>query len=235
MNKFKFKFNFLLSILLIAVYVSPTAIYAQENSSTNSETPKQETSILKSILSLFKSPENRLITRGDEVCPISPGNLGEQTIWSDQPLFIWQGEIPPSQITLYSSTVNYDYEQDDQVVWTQTIPPKTTTIAYAGEKLQPGFSYDWKFVSGEKIYRPTFILMEESARKAIATELTVLENELKSNNATEEEIAIAKADYFIQQQLWSDALQQMYSVEKSSTDLANKIAEIEQYLCNSNS
>ena len=230
----KFKSNLLLSILLIAANVCPTAIHAQEKTPTTTETPQQGASILKSILSLFKSPENRLITRGDEVCPISPGNLGEQVIWSDRPLFVWQGKIPQSKITLYSPTTNYNYEQDEQIVWTQTVPPQTTTIAYAGEQLQPGFSYDWEFVSGEKIYRPTFILMEESAREKISAELTTLETRLQSNNAATEEIAIAKADYFIQQQLWSDALQQMYSVENPSADLTNKITEIEQYLCNSN-
>ena len=231
----KLKSNLSISFLIIAANLLPTAIYAQENAA-NTNAPKQKTtSILQSILSLLKSPENRLITRGDEVCPISPGNLGEQVIWSDRPLFIWQGEIPQSEITLYSSTSNYNYEQDDQAVWNQTIPPQTTTIAYAGEQLQPGFSYDWEFISGEKTYRPTFILMEESAREKITAELTALETELQNSNATAEEIAIATADYFIQQQLWSDAMQQMYTVENPSNNLKSKITEIEQYLCSSNS
>ena len=229
----KLKSNLLLLTVVIATNIIPTAIYARENTSTTAKPQKQSTSILKSILSLFKSPENRLITRGDEVCPISPGNLGEQLIWSDRPLFIWQGDIPQSEITLYSPTTNYNYERDEQIVWNQTIAPNTTTIAYAGEQLQPGFSYDWQFVSGDKTYRPTFVLMEQAEREAIAAELTALETQLQNNSATAEAIAIAKADYFIERQLWSDALQQIYSVANPSAELTDYIKDIEQYLCDS--
>ncbi len=228
---FKFTSKLLLITIIAIVNFLPTVAKAQENTNAaeTTEQAKSSKSILQSILSLFKSPENRLITRGDEVCPISPGNLGEQVIWSDRPLFIWQGNIPQSEITLYSPTTNYNYERDEQLVWNEIVPPNTQTIAYTGEQLQPGFSYDWQFVSADKIYRPTFILMEQPAREAIANELTALENKLP--DATTEEIAIAKADFFIQKQLWSDALQQLYSVANPSVDLTDKINDIEQYLC----
>ena len=38
-------------------------------------------------------------------------------------------------------------------------------------------------------------------------------------------------DYFIQQKLGSDALQQLYSVENPSPNLTQQITDIEQYLC----
>lgn len=223
----------LLPILLSLTITIPVMVQAQENSTQTEETPQKSTSILQAILSLLKSPENRLITRGEEVCPISPGNLGEQLIWSDRPLFIWQGKIPQSEINLYSSTTNYNYEQDDRLIWHETVSPNTQTIAYAGEQLKPGFTYDWEFISNGKTYRPTFILMEQPQREAIATELTALENKLQASGATSEEIAIALADYFIQQQLWSDALQQLYSIENPSAFFTDKITDIEQYLCQS--
>jgi hypothetical protein len=223
----------LLSIVLTFTFAIPVLAQTQSNTQTTESNPQQSTSILQAILSLFKSPENRLITRGSEVCPISPGNLGEQVIWSDRPLFIWQGKIPQSKINVYSAEVNYNYSRDRQVVWQETIPAKTQTITYAGEKLQPGFTYDWEFISNGKTYNPTFILMEQSQRQAIATELTALESQLKASSKTAEDIAIAKADYFLQQQLWSDALQQLYSVSNPSPDLTDKIKNIEQYLCRS--
>lgn len=43
--------------------------------------------------------------------------------------------------------------------------------------------------------------MEESSRQAIAVELTTLKQELQINGATPEDMAIAFADYFIEQQL----------------------------------
>lgn len=222
-------------LLLALVTITPVAVNAQKNTPPPAtETPRKSTSILKAILSLFKSPENRLITRGDQVCPIAPGNIGEQFIWSDRPLFIWQGKIPKSTINLYSSSANFNYEQDEQLLWSETVPPNSQTVAYKGKQLQPGFTYDWEFVASGKTYRPTFILMEQAERNAIAADLKIIENQLEVNNATAEEKAIAKADYFVNQQLWSDALQQLYSVENPSPMLTNKVQDIEQYLCQSN-
>ena len=223
----------ILSTLLILISVTSVAVNAQEKKPS---APKKSISILEALLSLLKSPENRLITRGDEVCPISPGNVGEQVIWSDRPLFIWQGKIPQSTINLYSSSANFNYEQDEQLFWSWsgTVPPDSQGIVYGGRQLQPEFIYDWEFIAFDKTYRTTFILMEQSQRDAIATELEVIENKLEANGATAEEIAIVKADYFVNKQLWSDALQQLYSVENPSVNLSDKKQEIETYLCESN-
>ncbi|MDJ0590339.1 MAG: hypothetical protein QNJ72_10130 [Pleurocapsa sp. MO_226.B13] len=223
---------FLSHLLILSILAPAIIVKAQNNTASTSEpTSPKSTSILEAIVRLFKSPENRLITRGTEVCPISPGNLGEQVIWSDRPLFIWQGQAPQSTINLYSASVNFNYKVDEQLLWSETIPPNTQTLAYAGEKLQPGFTYDWEFITDSKTYRPTFILMEESKRQAIAADLARIEQQLQASGATEEDIAIAKADYFVNQQLWSDALQQLYIVDNSSANLKQKIKDIEQYLC----
>jgi hypothetical protein len=231
MNKFK---QTLLSILLFMAIAVPVIAQQPNKPQSSKASPPESASILESILSLFKSPENRLITRGDQVCPISPGNLGEQVIWSDRPLFIWQGKIPQSKINLYSSSANFNYEQDEQLLWTETVSPNSQTIAYAGKPLQPGFTYDWEFISAGKTYRPTFILMAQSQRDAIAAELKARESKLKANGGTDEEQAIALADFFIARKLWSDALQQLYAVKNPSPNLTGKIQEIENYLCQSN-
>ena len=34
----------------------------------------------------------------------------------DRPLFVWLGTIPNSTINLYSSSANYNYERDEQLV-----------------------------------------------------------------------------------------------------------------------
>ena len=224
MNKLQLK---LLLISLFAVNIVSINVRAEKNTSENSQ---RSTSILEAILSLFKSPESRFITRGDEVCLISPGNLGEQLIWSDRPLFIWQGKIPESEINLTKSAENFG---EGELVWTQTVPETTRSIAYTGEDLQPGSTYDWELISDGTTYRQTITLMGESQQEAIAAELAALENRL-DDGATKEDIAIAKADYFIRQKLGYDALQQLYSVPNPSPRLTAQITEIEQHLCNTN-
>ena len=227
MNRISLKL--LLSTSLILINIIPTNIQAEENTSTP-KSPKQQTSILEAILSLFKSPENRFITRGNKVCLISPGNIGEQLIWSDRPLFVWQGKIGESEINLIKSAESFR----EEVVWTQTIPENTQTIAYTGDDLQPGSTYNWELVSNDTTYRQTITLIEQSQREAIAAELTALKNKLVSNGATKEDIAIATADYFIGKKLGYDALQQLYSVPNPSPRLTEQITEIEQHLCNLN-
>ena len=229
MNKTNLRLLLLTSLLLTNII--PTTARSEENTSIPVQSSKQSTSIVEAILSLFKSPERRFITRGDEVCLVSPGDSGEQLIWSDRPLFIWQGKIPESEINLTESTKNFG---EEELVWTETVPENTQTIAYTGDELQLGATYDWELISNGTTYRQTITLMEESQREAIAAELAALENKLENNHATKEDIAIAKADYFIQQQLGYDALQQLYSVPNPSSSLTEQITEIERHLCNIN-
>ena len=136
--------------------------------------------------------------------------------------------MPQAEINLYSTAIN---DPNEKPVWTETIPPDTNTITYTGRELQPGSTYDWELVSDDNTYRKTMQLMEQPQRKAIAAELTSITNNLQDSNATAEDIAIAKADYFINQKLGSDALQELYSVENPSADLAEQISNIEQQLC----
>ena len=215
---------------------SAPASGTQSNNSSSSprqSQTKKSTSILEAILSLLKSPENRLITRGNELCPMSPGNIGEQVIWSDRPLFVWAGTTTESQISVFSPTTNFNYEQDDQLIWTQTVAADSESVAYDGAALEPGLTYDWHLLNANKKYRLTFILMEQREREAIARELAALEEELQVTDASSEDIAIAKADYFVQRQLWSDALQELYAVKNPSPLLVNKTQAIANYLCQS--
>ena len=221
----------LLTAFLILANIIPITIRAEENTPTPTESSQKSVSILEAILSLFKSPENRFVTRGEEVCLISPGNIGEQLIWSDRPLFVWRGKIPESEIDLVKAAESL--LDEEQHIWTEVIPENIQTIAYTGDTLKPGITYDWELVSNDKTYRQTMTLMEQSQREAIAAELTALENRL-DDGATKEDIAIAKANYFTQQRLGYDALQQLYSVPNPSPDLTEQITEIERHLCNTN-
>ncbi|MEM8831823.1 MAG: hypothetical protein AAGE96_21055 [Cyanobacteria bacterium P01_G01_bin.19] len=228
-----YKYHRLIKILLstsTALCLTSVAVDAQNQPESQAKKTRSG-SALERILSLFKSRENSLISRGD-VCFVSPGSVGEQTIWSDRPLFILHDTVPQAEIDLISSTSNYNYERDGQLIWESKLPPNTNVLAYTGEKLKPGFVYDWVLSNNNKTHAPqSFKLMPQLEREAIAREIKTLKTELQQQGATAEELAIAKADYFVQQQLWSDALQQLYSVENPSPDLTNKIADLVQYLC----
>ena len=234
MNNLTKKFFSTLLIIASLTSVAIPITYAQQKpqptNTQSNQKPKKSISILAAILSLLKEKEPPRTSRG-KLCPISPGNLGEQLIWSDRPLFIWQGEILQSKVNLYSSSANFNYEQDEQLVWSQAIAANSVSIAYNGESLQPGFIYDWEFVTADQTYRSTFVMMTEAERQTIAQDLAAIENRALAEGKGKEEIAIAKADYLAQKQLWSDVLQQLYSIENPSLDLVSKTEDIEQYLC----
>ncbi len=209
----------------------------QPSTSTTETKPKTKTtSVLEALLGLLKSSESRLITRGEKVCLISPGTLGESLVYSDRPIFVWarlQPETPESQFKLYSVSANFNYEQDAQLLLNEQLPANSHKIAYQEQPLQPEYSYDWEIIFPDKTYTKNFAVMDREARVAISSDLASLEAQLSAKNSNSEAIAIAKADYFAQKQLWSDVFQQLYSVSDPSRDLLAKRQEAEDYLCGS--
>jgi hypothetical protein len=69
--------------------------------------------------------------------------------------------------------------------------------------------------------------MEPEKRDRISVELTQLEERLKGASA--ETIALEKANYFAKEGLWSDALQELYSVPKPSAELRDAIALLQSH------
>ncbi|MGH2414358.1 MAG: DUF928 domain-containing protein [Microcystaceae cyanobacterium] len=198
----------------------------------------EQTSVWAALWELLKSKrsEPALTSRG-KVCEIAPGLLGEKNvIWSDRPLFLWQGTVPSLEIRLYSP---FSPDREQEVLWSQTVSAQSQTakfqsVTYTGEALQPGKTYDWELVvSSSRRQRFTFQVMESQERDRLASELTERETQLKAAGATTEEIALQWANYFAQRGLWSDALQEIYSVKNPSVDLTRNVQEILSYLCES--
>lgn len=163
----------------------------------------------------------------ETICAIAPGRLdstklGIQEIWSVQPLFLWniQGGTV-QQIELL-------YKENEQIFWSQKIPTGQTKFIYNGKPLQPGQSYIWHLshspTSEDSYYQ--FKVMDVQKRNRITTKLAQLENKLKKQGAPVEKIALEKANYFAQQELWSDALQEIYSIPNPSAELSNMIQKI---------
>ena len=249
-NSFKFVFVLLLTITITTFYSSFLIIraIAQENSESliekrnteqKSESPpdpraRESSSILETLWKLLRAKREQepALSSRSNICEITPGLLGETNlIYSDRPLFLWQGMIPQVDIYLYTP---FSLDTEQEVFWSQTVA-STNSIVYSGEPLQPGQIYDWEIVvdSATNRRRISFQVMEPEKRDRISGELAQLETELTASGATKEEIILAKSNYFAQRDLWSDALQQLHSLENSSTVVRDSNQKIVSYICQS--
>ncbi len=240
--------------LTVTVILSSSSALAQQNAefptkttqsepttSSESLTPtrsRQHKSVWEAIWELLKRRKEPTLASRQFICPIPPGSLEDKNvIWSDRPMMIWQGEVSQITINLYDS---FDPDREQQLLWSQTVTPQSSAskfhhLAYTGEALQPGKSYDWEIViSSSRRDRYTFQVMDLKQRDRVTTELLALENQLATKGVSEEEIALEKANYFAKQGLWSDALQQIYSTPNPSADFISNAREIVTYLCQSN-
>ncbi|PSF35593.1 hypothetical protein C7H19_16445 [Aphanothece hegewaldii CCALA 016] len=217
--------------------VRASTVQIKQSQPSPSPTPqvKRKRSTWSAILNLFKTrKEPKLGSRG--VCPVSPGILEEKNvIWHNNPLFLWQGN-QPLEIRLYSP---FDPKQEQTILWSQIIttasPEKTFQgILYTGKVLQPGQIYDWEIFNqaDKSIWRRSFKVMGLEERDVITKELKSIEAQLRLEQATDEEIALERANYFAKLDMWSDALQEMSSVENPSEELTQKVQELLIYICN---
>lgn len=163
-------------------------------------------------------------SRGD-ICPIAPAVLRKKGIvWSDRPLFLWRGSMGKIEIRLRNS---------QQALWSKTVTENDRNVMYDGEALRPGQAYDWVMFNERSVplLRVTFEVIGGTERDRISSDLTRLETQLKQENATEEKIAYAKAEYFADRQMWADVFQQAYGVKNPSEDLSKFKENITQRFC----
>ncbi len=168
-------------------------------------------------------------SRGPLLCAIAPQPITTNTeVWSDRPLLVWRGKLSRIEIRPTGS---------NKVLWRQTGIQGQNSALYAGEALQPGQTYDWLLfdqfaeANSSPIQRVTFRVMDTKERDRIKMQLQKLEEELKAKGASAEETAIRRAQFFAQKNLWSDVLQEAYSVQNPSAALAGIIQDLPTKLC----
>ena len=151
----------------------------------------------------------------------------DQTIWHRQPLFVWQG----------FSTIGVRAKADQStLLWKETATSQDTAVyrvAYAGSALDPGDAYEWLFfISADRpaLWVP-FQIMEPSAHAAIAADLDTLQTDLEASNADAETVAIARANYFVENSLVADALQELFAVSTPSAELVALQADLVDQYC----
>ena len=171
--------------------------------------------------------------RGGAICAIAPAKLVDADslhskqgeileVWSDRPLFLWN--IPDGTVT----RIELSRQGNKGAFWERPIKGETRAV-YDGA-LQPGQSYVWKLSALAPYPIETsvvFQVMEPERRDRITAELTALEERFKGASA--EKIALEKANYFTEKELWSDALRELYSVPNPSAELMDAIALLQAH------
>lgn len=233
-------FSFLFLTLSLLSSLPIQAVIKQQNRSlpkiTNNSYLALSWGDIFNIFSRRRTPGG---SRG-EVCAILPQALinlsneqkGTEEIWTDKPVFFWRG-LGVTQIDIFE-------RGKDEVFATLKVKEGLTKIKYNGKPLQPGQSYAWQ-ITAEKVRGlpikdtgSNFTLMDSQKRASITDEVTKLEATLKNKGDSVEKIALGKADYFAKKEMWTDVLEQLYSVKNPSPQLVDTIKKIEGYnFCNS--
>ncbi|MEB3278651.1 MAG: hypothetical protein VKK42_06965 [Lyngbya sp.] len=170
-------------------------------------------------------------SRGGPLCPLSPIDYATGIeVWSDRPTFIWRGEL--ARIELYP-------HNNDELLWSEDLTPGTQQVQYTGVPLKPGQTYDLMLFEtvSDRLALPsievTFTVMNGEKRQQVTQKLEQLNTELQQQNASEEMIAFVRFNYFAENQLWSDALTEAFSVENPTEELQKLREEtIPQKFCN---
>lgn len=172
-------------------------------------------------------------------CSIWP-NLDDPdllVIWSERPLFVWKGNAKVKRIEVRLAN------RESTLFWSHDVTEKEQkekSILYPAdsEALKPGqeynYSVEYEIVSknsqgeviqfSEKSPSIPFRIMDEQEHLRIKAELETLENQNPTMSA--EERALQRANYFAQQRVWSDVIQEIFLLQNPSTDLTNVIKEI---------
>ena len=69
-------------------------------------------------------------------------------------------------------------------------------------------------------------LVDTDKYRQIAADLAEIENQLKSEGANQEEIALRKANYFANLQMWSDVFWKLYSIPHPSNELKTTLEQL---------
>ncbi|MEA5504701.1 hypothetical protein VB735_16595 [Halotia wernerae UHCC 0503] len=209
---------FILFLSTVNSVILPDKIVAAEQT----ESPSLWVKIYRSLLKRKEppvEPRNGGSRPLGTVCMISPDAPPvTRIVWSDRPLFLWHGEATTIEVMTVDEKIK---------LWDKTVN-KIQDITYTGEPLQLGKTYKWVVNSNQFV---TFKIIDKQERDRITQDLQNIENKLKSTGANLEAIASAKANYFAENNLWIDVLQQIYSVPKPSAELKAFRQDIVHKLC----
>jgi hypothetical protein len=144
-------------------------------------------------------------------CGLAPNRLEKDqsySVWSDRPLFLWAGNMDQIHVT----------EISGESVWNSTVTGANSVVYGAEQALTPGKTYNW-WADNNSLTPILFRVLPAEKRQEITAELERQATQLRSRKMNAEAIAVAQANYFAQQHLWSDALRVIHSVMNPSSEL----------------
>ncbi|NJR57028.1 MAG: DUF928 domain-containing protein [Acaryochloris sp. CRU_2_0] len=180
-------------------------------------------------------------SRDPSFCAITPVSLLNRvsqpepspvaTVWNLQPLLAWKGSAEHIEVR---------QKDNDHLVWKATLTAKDQHINYQGKALQPGQTYVWRLRSRVNSKFPvihsasTFQVMTDTERQQVKMDLIRLKSRYNPRNTSTEKLALLRANYFAQHQLWSDTLREALRVKQPSPQLAQLLLAFFTETCKTN-
>jgi Domain of Unknown Function (DUF928) len=219
--------NLRLFILLTSVAFFSSCIWVSEPmlAQANQRSPWED--IWRRIVGR-REQDPPLGSRGMSICSVSPvltRQVPLPVFWREKPLFVWQGKVGRVEV--------YDQETQEQM-WKQLTPIVGQQIEYQGKPLQPGKRYELQIFAtsaSEQIQQRTpfqVIVMQPQQREQISQDLAALEKKAESTPIA---LTMQRADYWMTNGLWEDAIAEIYQAKNPSTELQQIQREIALQTC----
>ena len=181
-----------------AVKTSPNPLPANKNRKPQKKAPWQ--AFLEEISQRLRRSPTNAVSRGS-ICAIAPGIIGQRNhIVSDRPLFLWQGQVDEIEIRHFTT---------DEVLWAQSIPEGQQYMHYSGQPLHPGSTYIWTLkYQGQARENRLVEIMEQHLRESFlqAGTAPIAIRDRSQTRPIIHPSSLKQADYFLEQELWSDAV-----------------------------
>ncbi len=186
-------------------------------------------------------------SRDGTPCLLTPANDDESpaTLWSAHPQFVWAEKFLEPGVQSSVARVVVVLPDSQAVVWSQRVAPdhksapmppspwRVEQLAYDGDPLQPGQTYEWFLL--DRRNRPlesgAFQVMAATEQQPITAALATLTQSLRAKGISPEDLTAEKAFYFAERRLWSDALQATFSVETPSPALEEFQHQLPEQIC----
>jgi hypothetical protein len=152
-----------------------------------------------------------------------PQLISRRVIWRDRPIFVWKGKVKTVSV--------YDVADSQQPVWTTDRLENNNSVVYAGKPLKPGTRYIWKGETGSELSQVVFQTLDQAERDRITAQLTQLETQLQQQNATPDAKIQQRVQFFLEQDLFLDAIQEFYTVPQPSAELKELQQKIVDQSC----
>ena len=133
-----------------------------------------------------------------------------RVIWRDRPIFVWKGKAETVSVS--------NFPESKQTGWTQKKLENVNSVVYSGAPLKPGTRYLWK-AAGDKFSQVIFQTLEQPERDRVTAELMRLETKLQQQKITAEAKVQQRVQFFLNQNLFLDAIQELYTVPQPSPEL----------------